>query len=211
MINLIIADDHQLIRDGIKTVVNTTMDIRVIGEAKDGNELLSLLKIVTPDILILDITMPMKNGLDLLKQIVELYPKLPVLILSIHAPERYAIRALKAGAWGYMSKTSITEELISAIRRITTTKRKYITDEVADILASEVDVKKDSPRHQELSDREFQVLCMIAAGKKISAIAKEFSLSPQTIHSYRSRIKEKMNLESNVQMTRYAIENNLLD
>lgn len=211
MINMVIADDHQLIRDGIKNVVSATSDIRVIGEAKDGNELLAILEKLSPQILILDITMPMKSGLDLLKQVVELHPGLPVLMLSIHSAERFAIRALKAGAWGYLTKTSISDELILAIRKIVTGKRKYITEEVADILASEMDVNKGSPRHQELSDREFQVLCMIAGGKKVSEIAKEFSLSPQTVHSYRSRIKEKMNLESNVQMTRYAIDNNLLD
>ena len=164
-----------------------------------------------PHILVLDIMMPGKSGLELLKQINSLYPDLPVLILSIHSEKRFAIRALKAGAYGYLTKKSISEELIKAIRKITTEKRKYITSEVAEQLASQVDINKNNPIHEELSDREFQVLCMIAKGMKVTDIAQELSLSPQTIHTYRTRIKEKMNVSSNVEMTRYAIENNLIE
>lgn len=211
MVKIVIADDHPLIREGVKKVINGKTDLEVIGEAEDGNELLDILTNKTPDILILDITMPGKSGLDLLKHINKLYPDLPVLILSIHSEERFAVRALKAGAYGYLSKTSISEELVKAIRKITVEKRKYITQEVAEQIAFHLDVNRDTPIHEALSDREFQVLCMIARGMKVTAIAEELSLSPQTIHTYRTRIKEKMNLRSNVQMTRYAIENNLIE
>lgn len=211
MIKIIIADDHQLIREGIKKVIHKENDLTIIGEAQDGQEVLELLQQEMPHILILDITMPRQNGLDLLKQIHELYPNLPVLILSNHPEKRFAVRALKAGAYGYLNKLSYSEELIKAIRRITSQKRKYITDEVADQLASQVDINKENSVHEKLSDREFQVLCLIASGKTVAEIAEEFSLSPQTIHTYRTRIKEKMNLDSNVEMARYAIENNLIE
>jgi DNA-binding NarL/FixJ family response regulator len=211
MIKIVIADDHPFIREGIKKVVSGEMDLEVIGDAEDGNELLSILKEKTPNILVLDITMPGKSGLELLKQLNNLYPKLPVLVLSIHSAERFAIRALKAGAYGYLTKTSISDELIKAIRKIVTEKRKYITPEVAEQLASQVDTSKEGALHEDLSDREFEVLCMIASGMDVNDIAEELSLSPQTIHTYRTRIKEKMNISSNVEMTRYAIENDLIE
>lgn len=211
MIKVVIADDHPLIREGVKKVVNGQIDLEIIGEAENGDELLTILKNKTPDILVLDITMPGQSGLELLKQLNNLYPNLPVLVLSIHSEERFAIRALKAGAFGYLTKTSISDELIKAIRKITTENRKYITPEVAEQLASQVDISSKGALHEELSDREFEVLCMIASGDDVNEIADELSLSPQTIHTYRRRIKEKMNLSSNVEMTRYAIENNLIE
>lgn len=211
MIKIAIADDHQFIREGIKKVVDRKIDLKIVGEAENGVELFDVLEKETPDILVLDISMPGKSGLELLKQINNLYPKLPVLILSIHPEDRFAIRALKAGAYGYLNKACISDDLIKAIRKITTENRKYITNEVANQLASQVDINNNVPRHEELSDREFQVLCMIASGNKVKDIADELSLNTQTIHTYRNRIKEKMNLTSNVEMTRYAIENNLIE
>jgi DNA-binding NarL/FixJ family response regulator len=211
MIKIAIADDHPFIREGIKKVIDNKIDLEVTGEAENGRELWEILEDNIPDILVLDITMPGKSGLELLKEINKRYPDLPVLILSIHSEERFAIRALKAGAYGYLTKSSISEELIKAIRKITTENRKYITNEVAEQLASQVNVNEENPMHEELSDREFQVLCMIASGKKVKDIAEELSLSSQTIHTYRTRIKEKLNLSSNVEMTRYAFENNLVE
>lgn len=211
MINVVIADDHPLIREGIKKVVNGEMDLEITGEAETGDELLAILEEKKPNILVLDITMPGKSGLELLKQLNNLYPNLPVLVLSIHSEERFAIRALKAGAYGYLTKASISDELIKAIRKITKENRRYITPEVAEQLASQVDMSKEGALHEELSDREFEVLRMIASGKDVNKIAEELSLSPQTIHTYRTRIKEKMNISSNVEMTRYAIENNLIE
>jgi DNA-binding NarL/FixJ family response regulator len=211
MIKVVIADDHPFIREGIKKVVNGEMGMEIVGEAENGDELLAILKEKTPNILVLDITMPGESGLELLKKLNNLYPNLPVLVLSIHSEERFAIRALKAGAYGYLTKSSISDELIKAIRKITKENRRYITPEVAEQLASQVDMSKEAALHEELSDREFEVLRMIASGKEVNKIAEELSLSPQTIHTYRMRIKEKMNITSNVEMTRYAIENNLIE
>ena len=206
-----IADDHQLIREGLKKVLHDEIGIQVVGEAVNGSELFAILSSNIPDIVILDITMPGQSGLELLKRIKEIYPTLPVLILSIHSEERFAIRALKAGAKGYLTKSSISEDLIKAIRVITIEKRKYITQEVAEQLASQLSIASEPSKHSNLSDREYLVLCMIASGKKVKEIAEELSLSPQTVHSYRSRIKEKMNLQSNVEMTIYAIDNHLIE
>lgn len=210
MIEVTIADDHPLMLEGIKKILQNEIDIEVSGEASDGNELLSLLNKSLPDIAIMDITMPGKSGLDLIKDIHAYYPELPILILSIHPAERFAVRALKAGANGYLCKSSISDELVKAIRRIITQNRRYITDEVAEQLALQID-EDGRPAHETLSDREFEVLCMIAAGDDISTIANQLSLSPHTVHTYRSRIKEKMNLSSNVEMARYAMENDLIN
>lgn len=211
MIHVAIADDHPLVREGIKKVLDNEIDIELTGEATDGHEIEAVLKKNVPDILILDFTMPGKSGLNLIKDISKAYPALPILVLSIHPPERFAVRSLKAGASGYLCKSSISDDLITAIRKITIQKRKYITLEVAEELATQIDEKKDQPLHQNLSDREFEVLYMIAGGKSVSTIADELSLSPHTIHTYRSRIKNKMDLSTNVEMTRYAMENGLIN
>lgn len=213
MINAVIADDHPLMREGVKKVIDNEMGIQVAGESSDGRELLTMLEdSPLPDIVILDITMPGKSGMDLIKDIKNLYPSLPILILSIHPEERFAIRALKAGAEGYLCKSSISKKLVKAIKKIVIEKRKYITEDVAEQLALQVDQSRPNgqPLHESLSDREFEVLCMIAAGKGVAEIANELSLSPHTVHTYRSRIKEKMNLATNVEMTRYAIANDLI-
>jgi DNA-binding NarL/FixJ family response regulator len=211
IIKIIIADDHALIREGLAKVVKRTNDIKIIDEVSNGLELMDVLNKELPDILILDITMPEKSGLDALKDIKEIYPELPVLILSMHPEDRFAIRALKSGAAGYLTKASMSDELLKAIRKIVIEKKRYISSEVAEQLAEQVDINSEKPLHKLLSDREYQVICMIAAGKKMKEIADELSLSLQTVHTYRTRIKEKMNLKSNVEMTRYAIENNLID
>lgn len=212
MIKVIIADDHQLVREGLKKVVSqSTIDIKVVDEASDAHELMENLRNNTPDILVLDITMPGKSGLDVLKEIKEFYPHLPVLMLSIHPEDRFAIRSLKAGASGYLTKSSISKELVTAIRQIVTQKKKYISQNVAEQLANRVDHMNDKPLHEALSDREYQILCLIASGKKVNEIAEELSLSIQTVHTYRGRIKEKMGLQSNVEFTRYAFEQNLID
>lgn len=209
MINITVADDHPLMLEGIKKVLQNEIDMKVIGESSGGNQLLSILNEQIPDIVILDITMPGKSGLELLKDLKAQFSHLPVLVLSIHPPSRFAVRSLKAGAHGYLCKSSITDELVKAVRRIINQKRKYITSEVADLLAQQVD-HTNTPTHESLSDREFQVMYMIADGKGVSAIANELSLSPHTIHTYRARIKDKMNLESDVAITRYAINNDLI-
>lgn len=212
MIKIFIADDHPLVREGLKKIADQgTIDLEVIGEASEGNELMEKLEDADPDLLILDIAMPGKSGLDVLKEVKDFYPDLPVLMLSIHPEDRFAVRSLKAGAHGYLNKRSISDKLITAIRRIVIQQKKYISQDVAEQLASRVDMSGDKPLHESLSDREFQVMCMIASGKEVNEIADELSLNVQTVHTYRSRIKEKMGLKSNVEFTRYALENNLID
>lgn len=214
MIKVFIADDHPLVREGLKKVVDqSTIDIKVIGEASDAYELMEKLRKadVTPDIIVLDITMPGKSGLDVLKEIKEFYPDMPVLMLSIHPEDRFAIRSLKAGASGYLTKNSISSQLVNAIRKIINQKKKYISPAVAEQLANRVDLSNDEPLHESLSDREYQIFCMIASGKNVKKIADELSLSSQTVHTYRARIKDKTKLASNVEITRYALENDLID
>lgn len=210
MIKIAIADDHPLMREGIKKVLNKEVDFDLIAEASKGSEVLGMLENELPDILILDISMPEKSGLELIKDVRAIYLNLPILILSIHPEERFAVRCIKSGANGYINKSSITEELVKAIRKITQEKRRYITPEVAEQLALQVG-NSGRPLYESLSDREFEVLCLIADGKDVQKIAKELSLSPHTIHTYRSRIKEKLNLSSNVELTRYALQNELIN
>lgn len=212
MIKVFVADDHPLVREGMKKMVNqNTIDIKVAAEAENAHELMDKLRQEVPDIVTLDIAMPGKSGLDVLKELKELYPNLPVLMLSMHPEDRFAVRALKAGAAGYLTKSSISEQLVNAIRKIVVEKKKYISPELAEQLAERVDINSNKPPHDLLSDREYQIMCMIAAGAKVNDIAEELSLSTQTVHTYRARIKKKMRLESNVEFTRYALEQDLID
>ncbi|MEX0719153.1 MAG: response regulator transcription factor [Balneolaceae bacterium] len=212
MIRVMIVDDHPLVREGLnKVLTKGTIDIAVVGEASNASELLNMLSKQRPDIVVLDIAMPGRSGMDVLKDIKKLYPQLPVLMLSMHPEERFAVRALKAGASGYMTKTSISDDLVSAIRVIVQQKKRYISPEVGEQLAQQIDSNNKNTPHEILSDREYEVLCMIASGKKVSTIAEELSLSVQTIHTYRARLKEKMNMKSNVELARYAIQQDLID
>src|SRR6056297_805956 len=209
MIKASIADDHPLMLEGIKRVLNREMDINIVGEASTGTDVMKMLAEEMPDILSFDFTMPVQSGLDTLKDIKIIYPDLSVLILSIHSEERFAVRCIKAGAAGYLCKSGIVNELTRAVRRIALENRKYITPKVAEQLVFQVN-NEGRPIHASLSDREFEVLCMIADGKDVQEIAKKLSLSPHTVHTYRSRIKEKLNLSTNVEMTRYALQNGLI-
>ncbi len=213
MISLVIADDHPLVREGIEKVLKRgNPDIQITAEVSNAEELLDHLATKIPDLVVLDIALPGKSGLDVLKDITRRYEDLPVLILSMHPEERFAVRALKAGAYGYLSKESVTEKLIQAIDQIVMEERKYISDAVAEQLADEVNGGgNNSLPHKRLSDREFQVMCMIASGKKVTEIAEELSLSARTIHTYRSRLMEKMDLGSNVAITRYALAHQLIE
>lgn len=211
MKKVIVADDHPLVREGIKKVLDKAVDFKITAEAENGKQLLNLLRDKAPDIVICDITMPGRSGLELLKDLSEWYPNIPVLMLSIHPEERMALRAFKAGAWGYLNKSSITEKLVKALRKITIQKRKYINPEVAEQLALHIDEDQEGSPHDSLSSREFEIMCHIATGDSVQEIAEELSLSPQTIYTYRTRVKEKMGLDSNVEITRYALENDLIE
>ncbi|MBD3615411.1 MAG: response regulator transcription factor [Gracilimonas sp.] len=212
MIKVIIADDHPLVREGIKKVlVKGDLEIEVIGEASESEELMDLLDKELPNLLILDIGMPGKSGLDMLNEIRQKYKDLRVLMLSMHPEDRFAVRALKAGAYGYLNKESVTGKLLNAIETIVNRNKRYISDKVAEQLVREVNEGESNTPHEKLSDREFEVMCMIASGKKIKEIAKDLSLSTRTIHTYRSRLMDKMGLRSNVAITRYALTHQLIE
>lgn len=212
MIKVIIADDHPLVREGIKKVLRRgDLDVEIISEASNSVELMDALDKKLPDLTILDIGMPGQSGLDMLKEIRQNFNDLPVLMLSMHPEDRFAVRSLKSGAYGYLNKESVTEKLIEAVKTIVIENKRYISSKVAEQLAREINDNGSTAPHEKLSDREFQVMCMIASGKKVSEIAEELDLSARTIHTYRSRLMEKMDLKSNVAITRYALTHHLID
>lgn len=209
MIRILVVDDHPIIRKGLKQIIEETYDLIVEEEASNGYEVLEKIQKKNFDVIILDLAIPGINGLDVLKQLKKIKPELPVLILSMYPEEQYAIRVLKAGASGYLTKESAPEELVSAIRKIKN-GGKYISSSLAEKLAFNISVDSNKMVHELLSDREFQVMCMIASGKTVSEIADELSLSVKTVSTYRYRILDKMNLNSNAELTHYAFENNLI-
>jgi two-component system, NarL family, invasion response regulator UvrY len=210
MIKILVADDHTIVREGLKQIVGEVGDMMVADEAGNGQEALSKIREGDYDVVLLDISMPGRSGLEVLKDIRAERPKLPVLILSMHSEEQYAIRALRAGASGYLTKASAPDELIGAIRKVSR-GGKYVTASLAEQLALELDVDTQKPPHEMLSDREYQVMLMLASGKAVKEIADELCLSVKTISTYRSRILEKMNMKKNTELMRYAIQNGLVD
>ena len=209
MIRVIIADDHTIVREGLKQIMTDTGDMTVTAEASTGQEALDMLLREDCDVAVLDIAMPGKNGLEVLKEIRHQKPKLPVLILSMYPEDQYAVRVLKAGADGYLTKESASQDLISAVRRLYAGK-KYISPMLAERLALTLESDSTRPPHELLSDREYQVLCRIASGKTVKEIADELALSVKTISTYRSRILEKMSMKNNAELTYYAIHNSLV-
>ncbi len=210
MIKVLIADDHAVVRQGLKQILGETPDMTVVGEATTGLEALEKARAAAWDVMVLDITMPGRSGLDLLKDLRAEKPNRPVLILSMHAEDQFAVRLLKAGASGYLTKESVPEELIKAIRKVVSGGR-YVSPALAEKLAFEIDAASGRPSHEALSDREFQVLQMIAAGRSVKEIAEELALSVKTVSTYRARILEKMNLKTNADLIHYAIQNRLLE
>lgn len=210
MINILIADDHAVVREGLKQIISERPDMKVTAEASSSYEVLELIDKNSFDVVVLDIAMPGRGGLEVLREIKHRRPRLPVLILSMYPEEQYAVRVLKAGASGYMTKESAPHELINAISLVSKGK-KYISPSLAERLALDLGISTDKPLHDSLSDREFQVMCMIASGKTLKEIAEQLSLSIKTISTYRSRILQKMNMKSNAELTHYAIKNHLVD
>lgn len=210
MIRILIVDDHAIVRDGLKQIIEDHEDMVVAGEAGDGEEALSRIRREEFDVVLLDISMPGMGGLETLKRSKAEFPELPVLVLSMHPEEQYAIRVLKAGASGYLTKESASDELIAAIRKVAV-GRKYVGSSLAERLAWAVESDARGKLHESLSDREYQVFTMIASGKRIKEIAAELSLSVKTISTYRTRILEKMEMTNNAELMRYAIENGLVD
>lgn len=206
---VIIADDHVIFREGLKQVIATTQTMLVVDEAGTGQELLQKVQEKDFDMAVIDISMPGRNGLDTLVELRKIRPKLPVLVLSMHPEEQYALRAYKSGAAGYITKGSPISELLEALRKISQGK-KYISADLAESMICGLTEPTQTEIHHTLSNREYQVLCMIASGKPVSKIGDELSLSVKTISTYRSHILRKLNMKNNSEMTRFAIENCLV-
>jgi two-component system, NarL family, invasion response regulator UvrY len=210
MIKVLIADDHPIVRQGLRQILSGVSDMKVTGEAIDGQATLDQVRTGEWDVLVLDITMPGRSGFDILKELKHEQPDLPVLVLSIHAEEQFAVRVLKAGASGYLTKENAPAELIRAIRKVVG-GGKYISRSLAETLAFGLDTDSARPQYEILSDREFQVMQLIASGKTLAEIAETLSLSAKTVSTYRTRLLEKMNFKNNAEIIRYAIENRLIE
>ncbi|MBP1706526.1 MAG: response regulator with a DNA-binding domain [Chloroflexi bacterium] len=210
MLEILIADDHPVVRQGIMRIIEDMPDMKVGGEAENGSEVLGKIREKDYDLVLLDISMPGSEGLEVIREIKKLKPHLPVLILTIHPEKYYGLRMLQAGASGYLTKQNAPFELIEAIRKVSQ-GGMYISDSLAKLLVTSQKAGSAKPGHETLSDREYQVMYMIAKGKKVKAIADELCISVKTIHVHRRHILEKMNMSSNAEIIRYAIQNGILE
>jgi len=210
VINILVADDHPVVRHGIRQVFATADDMRVAEEAANGRELLDRARTVEHDLVLLDLSMPEMSGLDVLKQLRRERPKVPIMILTMYSENEFAIRALKAGAAGYLTKETAPAEIIGAVRKVISGGR-YLTPGVAERLAGYLTADVEKPPHEKLSDREYQVLRMIAAGKSTRRISTELALSVKTISTYRARIFDKMHMKSPAELAAYVVRNRLSD
>ncbi|HYA46083.1 MAG TPA: response regulator transcription factor [Burkholderiales bacterium] len=210
MIRIVVADDHTIVREGLKQLLSAAGDLAVVGEARDGYEVLERVRAVDFDVLLLDMSMPGKSGIELIKQARAEKPKLRILVLSMHEEEQYAVRAIKAGASGYLTKESAAAQLVSAIRKVAG-GGAFITDSVAQQLALGAMPQTEGPPHSALSDREFQVFRELVSGKAVSDIARQLNLSVKTVSTHKARIMQKMNMSNPAELIRYAIQHRLVD
>jgi DNA-binding NarL/FixJ family response regulator len=210
MIRLVVADDHPIVREGLKQVLSGASDLAVVGEAQNGHEVLQRVRELEFDVLLLDMSMPGKSGIELIKQVRGEKPKLRILVLSMHPEPQYAVRAIKAGASGYLTKESAPAQLVSAIRRVAG-GGAFITDSVAEQLALGAMPQTEAPPHHALSDREFQVLQLLVSGKTVSEVAGELNLSVKTVSTHKARIMQKMNMSNPTELIRYALHHGLID
>ncbi len=210
MINVLVVDDHAIIRKGLKQILDDTNDIRVTGEADCGVQAINMAQAEPYELVLLDISLPDKHGVEVLKQLKLNHPQLAVLMLSMHAENQYAVRSMKAGAAGYLNKQSAPSQLVDTIRQVAKGK-KYISNELAQQLAEGLSVGFQELLHQTLSNREYQTLCLLASGKKLSEMAEIMSLSAKTVSVYRARLLDKMKLKTNAEAIQYAFSNHLLD
>ncbi len=210
MIRVLLADDHTIVRTGLKEILADTGDMSVAGEASSGPEVLARIREQDYDVLVLDMSMPGRSGIELIKQVKGEKPKLRILVLSMHSEAQYAVRALKAGASGYLTKDSAADQLLAAIRRIAA-GGAVVSPETAERLALDFDRPADALPHTRLSDREFQVFQMIVAGKSVTEIAQQLSLSVKTVSTHKTRIMEKLNLSNQAELVRYAVRHRLVD
>lgn len=210
MIRVAIADDHRIVREGLKQLLATEDDIVVVGEAVNGHEVLARIRDTELDVLVLDLSMPGKTGMDLIKQIKSEKPKLRIVVLTMHAEQQYAVRAIKAGASGYLTKDSASSQLVDAIRKVAA-KGAFISAEVAERLAHEAHGTHEGLPHETLSDREYQVLRLLVAGESLTDIARQLNLSVKTVSTHKTRIMQKMDIDNQAALIRYAIEHQLTD
>lgn len=208
MIRLVIADDHAIVRQGLKKILDESSDMEIVAEHANGADALRWIRANDCDVVLLDIAMPGRSGIEVLKQLHEERPKLPILILSIYPEDQYAVRLIKAGAAGYLTKESAPEIVMDAVRRVAAGK-KYINPAVAEMLANEFGAQEGKLPHETLSDREYQIFLLLASARTVSEIADALSLSVKTISTYRTRILEKMQLRNNAELMRYAVEKHL--
>jgi two-component system invasion response regulator UvrY len=209
VIRLLIADDHPVVREGLRRIVQDAPGLEVAGEVASGHELLERLPQVPADIILLDVSMPGPGFLELLQRLRTEHPTVAVLVLSVHPEDQYAVRALRAGASGYLTKDHSPEELTEAIRRVYR-GHKYVSQALAERLAADLAMGAGDARHELLSDREYEVLCLLGSGRKVKEIARSLQLSPKTVSTYRTRILEKMHASSNADLVRYAALNGLI-
>lgn len=210
MISVVIADDHAIVRRGIAQILSAESDLSVVGEASNYAEVMELVRRGGIDCLLLDVSMPGRNGIETLKQVKIEAPRIAVLVISMYPEDQYAFRAFKAGASGYLTKLSAAEQIVPAIRQVAR-GRRYVTPELAEALVSYIDRDPNVPAHDALSDREFQTLRLIAAGQTLTQIGAALALSPKTVSAYRARLLGKLDLSTNAELTRYALENKLVD
>jgi DNA-binding NarL/FixJ family response regulator len=209
VLRILITDDHAVVRRGLKQVLEEEFDQVVFGEAQNTREMLEHLQKKAWDVVILDITLPGRSGLEVLGELKLTHPNLPVLVLSMHPEDQYGIRVLKSGASGYMTKESAPDEIVMAIRKVLR-GGKYVSPSLAERLAFNLEVNGEKPLHEALSDREYEVMLMIASGKTLTEIAQKLDLSIKTVSTYRTRILEKMKMQNNAELIRYAIKNQLV-
>jgi DNA-binding NarL/FixJ family response regulator len=209
VIRAFVVDDHPIVRRGLKHILDEAPDVRVVEEASSGAELFEKLGRTACDLLILDISLPDRSGLEVLKEVRRLHPRLPVLVFSMYAEDLFAIRALRAGAAGYVAKDSVPEELLKAVRRAGT-GGKYVSAALAEKLATEIG-RGERVAHERLSDREYEVMCLLARGKRVSTIASDLALSVKTVSTYRVRVLEKLGVKTTADVTRYALKHGLVD
>ncbi|GAB3258232.1 response regulator transcription factor [Chitinimonas naiadis] len=210
MIRIVIADDHTIVREGLKQLLQATPDLQVVGEACNGDEVLARIRIANFDLLLLDMSMPGKSGIDLIKQVKREQAGLRILVLTMHEEHQYAIRAIRAGASGYLTKESASAQLVTAIRKVAG-GGAYISAEVAEMLALQAMPNQDVMPHTELSDREFQVFQLLVAGRLVTDIAEQLHLSVKTVSTHKARLLQKMNMHSQTELVRYAIEHKLFE
>jgi len=210
MKRLLIADDHPVVREGLKKVFEREPSFRILGEARTGQEVINKVRKNEFDLVLMDITMPGKNWLEVLKELKAEFPKLPVLIVSMHKEDEYVLRALKAGAAGYLNKDSVITELVTAVKKISQGGR-YISPELAEKVLFKLDQDLEQLPHKALSDREYEVLCLIAEGKSTKEIARDLFISENTVGTYRTRILEKMRMRTTAELIRYALKHDLVD